>query len=108
MCGTEKPFRGRRREAEQKCRSECITNESVGGAAGHSSRRCGPVLELHNYLANILIVQVPLARSKSPEYRIDAPSLWTGSPSTEGNCKGHVARGGSWEDSEAEQHSAAR
>jgi formylglycine-generating enzyme required for sulfatase activity len=31
-----------------------------------------------------------------------------GSPSPEGNCDGHVVRGGSWEDSDSELRSAAR
>jgi formylglycine-generating enzyme required for sulfatase activity len=31
-----------------------------------------------------------------------------GSPSLEGNCNGHVVRGGSWEDSDSELRFAAR
>ncbi len=40
------------------------------------------------------------------DYTASTPN--DGSPSHEGNCNGHVVRGGSWEDSESELRSAAR
>jgi formylglycine-generating enzyme required for sulfatase activity len=40
------------------------------------------------------------------DYTAQTPT--DGSPSREGNCKGHAVRGGSWEDSDTELRSAAR